>query len=160
MKFNSLSKSIVLMLSFLAFLLSSFNALQAQSVVGKWKRQMVNITDKEGKTSDIQKILVESLPCAGKIIYELTSNGLQKTIIPEECKKAMSPMAKLFVDVDYSYSGNKITIKSADIHELPDAVYVVRFQAGDMIWDFDYAQNPKTPNPTKAKKMSIVYKRI
>lgn len=148
------------MLSFLAFLLSNFNALQAQSVVGKWKRHMVNITDKDGKISNVQEMLEKSLPCAGKIIYELTSDGLQKTIIPEECKKAMSPMAKLFVDVDYSYSGNKITIKSADIHALPDAVYEVRFQAGDMIWDFEYALNPKTPNPTKAKKMSIVYKRI
>ena len=138
----------------------SFTILNAQSIVGKWKRVSLIVVDKDGKSTDAQPMMEKAMPCTAKILYEFTSGGLQKTIISNDCKTQMAAMAALFVDVPYVFKGNKLTIKTIDSKSMPDAIYDLKVIGGTMTWNFDYVQNPKTPNPTKAKSMSIVYKKM
>ena len=132
----------------------------AQSIVGKWKRTAVLLTDVDGEVTDVQAMVEEEMPCTASIVYEFTGDGTQKTIIPADCLKAMKAMAKLYVDVKYSLTGNKLTVKAADMPDFPDSVYLIKIQGSTMTWEFDYVNNPKYPNPTKAKHMSIVYKKL
>lgn len=130
-----------------------------QSIVGVWKRTSVVVIDKDGKSSDVQIMLEKGMPCMAGIRYEFTAAGLQKTIVPEACKKSLSTMAALFGDVPYSLSGNKIYIKSPNKKLAPDATYVYQIKSNVMTWSFSYTDNPETPNPTKAKSMTIQYQK-
>lgn len=132
----------------------------AQSIEGKWKRTAVILTESDGKVTDVHAMAAKALPCAAMLIYEFTANGLQKTIIPAECAKTMQVMADMYVDIKYTLVGNKLTMDGVESLELPASIYTIKFQGDVMTWDFSYTNNPKYPNPTKAKHMSIVYKKL
>jgi len=144
---------------FLAFLFFQPSNAFAQSLIGKWKRTSVIVVNKEGRSTELQAMVEKNLPCSAGIRYEFTSNGMQKTIIPADCQKTMSAMANLFADTPYKLSGNKITIKTVDEKLVPDAVYTYQIKGDAMTWNFDYNQNSSTPNPTKARSMTITYKK-
>lgn len=133
--------------------------IEGQSIVGLWKRTSVLVTNKDGKNSEIQAMLEKSMPCMAGIRYEFTAGGVQKTIVPEECKKSLSTMAAMFGDAPYSVSGSKIFIKSPNKELAPDATYVYQIKGKVMTWSFSYADNPQTPNPTQAKSMTIQYQK-
>lgn len=133
--------------------------VKGQSIVGVWKRTSVMVTDKDGKNSEVQTMLEKNMPCMAGIRYEFTAAGMQKTIVPEECKKSLSAMAAMFGDAPYSVSGNKIFIKSPNKKMAPDATYVYQIKGNLMTWSFSYTDNPETPNPTKAKSMTIQYQK-
>ncbi len=59
----------------------------------------------------------------------------------------------------WSQAGNKVTASFTD-NSVPPSVHTVTFVGNTMTWRFNYADNPKMPNPTKAKSMTIVYQRI
>ncbi|MBK6949553.1 MAG: hypothetical protein IPH16_17055 [Haliscomenobacter sp.] len=94
------------------------------------------------------------------IVYEFTASGVLKTIIPPDCLTAMKPVAKLYADAQYTLVGNKLTVKTPSIPDFPPSVYLIKFQGDTMIWDFNYADNPDYPNPTKAKHLRVVHKKV
>ncbi len=144
---------------FLAFLFFQPSNTFAQSLIGKWKRTSVIVVNKEGKSTEVQAAVEKNIPCSAGIRYEFTPGGMQKTIIPADCQKTMSAMANLFADTPYKLNGNKITIKTVDEKLVPDAMYTYQIKGDAMIWNFDYNQNSRTPNPTKAISMTITYKK-
>jgi hypothetical protein len=153
----SFRKNVTMALWLLLALMAT--TVEGQSIVGVWKRTSVLVTDKDGKNSEVQTMLEKSMPCMAGIRYEFTTAGMQKTIVPEACKKSLSAMAAMFGDVPYSLSGNKVFIKSPNKKMAPDATYVYQIKGSVMTWSFSYLDNPETPNPTKAKSMTIQYQK-
>jgi hypothetical protein len=153
----SFRKNVTMTLWLLLALMAT--TVKGQSIVGVWKRTSVMVTDKDGKNSEVQTMLEKNMPCMAGIRYEFTAAGMQKTIVPEECKKSLSAMAAMFGDAPYSVSGNKIFIKSPNKKMAPDATYVYQIKGNLMTWSFSYTDNPETPNPTKAKSMTIQYQK-
>lgn len=131
-----------------------------QSIVGKWKRTAAILTEADGTVTDMQPVVEEEMPCVASIVYEFTTAGVQKTIIPEDCLTAMKPLAKLYADAQYILAGNKLTVKTPAMPDFPPAVYLIKIQGDTMTWDFNYADNPSSPNPTKAKHLRVVFKKV
>ncbi len=131
-----------------------------QSIVGKWKRTSAILTEADGTVTDMQPMVEEQMPCVASIVYEFTAAGVQKTIIPDNCLTAMKPVAKLYADAQYVLAGNKLTVKAPAMPDFPPSVYLIKIQGDTMTWEFNYAENPNSPNPTKAKHLRVVYKKV
>ncbi|CCG99215.1 hypothetical protein FAES_1205 [Fibrella aestuarina BUZ 2] len=131
----------------------------SQSLVGTWKRTGTLINYQSGKTDDVQAMMTKSMPCTANITYEFTGNGLLKTKIPADCQQMMSAMAKLYADTRYSTSGNQITVVSPDPKLSPNSTYTYSVTGNTLIMTLTYADQPKMPNPTKAKTMVLTYQR-
>ncbi len=149
-------------ITFVLALLLFSNFAFAQSVVGTWKRTSIIIEDAKGESKEMQQMMEKASPCSAKITYSFLASGAQKTNIPAdaECQKILSKIAEFAADVKYQLAGSKITVFSNKKELYPDATYQLNFSGNTMTWLFDYASNPSTPNPTKAKKMKIVYTKI
>jgi hypothetical protein len=132
----------------------------AQSIVGTWKRTSTVLVDKDNVSTDLQQMMTERMPCASRVTYTFLASGLQKTSIPKDCEKAMAAMAAMYADAKYELKGNKLKVFSPQKELFPDAVYDVSFQGNTMTWTYDYTANPATPNPTHAKKITIIHQKI
>ncbi len=131
-----------------------------QPIVGKWTRTAAILTEADGTVTDMQPLVEKQMPCVASIVYEFTASGAQKTIIPGDCLTAMKPLAKLYADAEYVLTGNKLTVKAPAMPDFPPSVYLIKIQGDTMTWDFQYADNPSYPNPTKAKHLRVVYKKV
>lgn len=132
----------------------------SQSLVGTWKRVSTVLVDKDNVATDLQKMMAKSIPCSVNITYTFEASGLQKTNIPEDCKKRLASMAAMYADSKYELNGSTLKVFSTKKELFPDAVYKLSFQGNTMTWVHRYDDNPKVPNPTKAKTITIVYQKL
>ncbi|WP_254560178.1 hypothetical protein [Dyadobacter diqingensis] len=145
-----------LMLSFaIFFLMGSFAS--AQNITGTWKRTSIILAKNDGSKSDMFQSQLKSMPCAATITYTYAPGG-QVTIDAGDCTNMKKMLEAMNGKTTWRQRGNKITINSGD-EKFPIQIYNVSFEGSTMIWLFNYTDNPKTPNPTQAKSMTIVYKR-
>ena len=96
---------------FLIVALSLAGAASAQSPVGKWKK-ISHISTYEGQTFDSHKALLQSRPCAAKVIWEINQDGsfrqnLESSGCDESYKKIQ---AKMYSKSVWKLTGNKLFI--------------------------------------------------
>jgi hypothetical protein len=132
----------------------------SQSLVGTWKRISMVLVDKDNVSADLQTKMTKALPCSADVTYTFLASGIQKANIPDDCKKRLASMAAMFAEAKYELNGTALKIFSAKKEISSDAVYQVSFKGSTMTWIYDYLANPKVPNPTKAKKIVIVYQKL
>ena len=132
----------------------------SQSLVGTWKRVSTVLVGKDNVSNDLQKMMTKSIPCTVNITYTFETSGLQKTNIPEDCKKKLASMAAMYVDTKYELNGSNLKVFSSQKKLFPDAVYKLSFHGNKMTWVHHYSDHPKDPNPTKAKTITIVYQKL
>ena len=117
------------------------------------------LVEASGKTNDLAQTMQRSMPCTKDITYTFMGNGQLKTTVPDACGKLKRTVESMNVDSRWSISGRTLTITTT-MKNFPPATYDVNFQGNTMTWLFNFADNPNTPNPTKAKRMTIVYQRV
>lgn len=140
-------------------LLLSNATMAAQSPVGTWKRLSSIVEDASGTKSDLQKQLYKAMPCSKDMTYSFLAGGKMKTTA-KTCPESMQKVTSAGdVGGSWKTSGNRVIITTTT-GALPPASYVVSYQANTMTWAFNYSENPKTPNPTKAKSLTIIYQRV
>lgn len=113
----------------------------------------------DGKTTDMIATLTRSMPCTKDITYTFMGDGQLKTTVPDACGKLRKTVEAMNVDSRWAVSGRKVTITTT-MKGFPPATYDVNFRGTTMTWVFNFDDNPNTPNPTKAKRMTIVYQRM
>jgi Lipocalin-like domain len=148
-------------LTFGLFLLAGLIPQQAdaQSIVGKWKRTGLVIVNTSGVKQDVDKMMRQAMPCMKDIVYTFMSNGTLVT----DATTCAATQRKLIESMNaksrWSMTGNKITASVTD-KSVPPSVHTVSFSGNSMTWQFNFADNPRMPNPTKAKSMTTVYQRL
>ena len=131
----------------------------ADGVTGTWKRSAMTILDGSGKTTDMMAMMARSMPCTKDITYTFTSNGKMDTSVPDACGAMKKAIESMNATGQWVMAGRKLTV-STTMKDFPPATYDVTFAGNTMTWVFSYADNPKTPNPTKAQRLTIVYQRV
>ena len=133
----------------------------AQSIIGSWKKTDEMLVKENGETKSTYKTMLKNMPCFATIVYSFLAGGK----MDETAKDCAAPVQKLVGDLKnarWKVTGNKLIIDVADKNALvKHAVYQIDFNGhNEMIWTFIYADNPGTPNVTRAKKMQTTYVRI
>ncbi len=147
----------LILTAFVCICTTAFRA--SDGVTGTWKRTSMLLVESDGKTTDMMAMLTSSMPCTKDITYTFLGDGQLKTTVPDACGKLRKTVEDMNVDSRWAVSGRKVTITTT-MKGFPPATYDVNFQSTTMTWLFNFADNPTTPNPTKAKRMTIVYQRI
>ena len=144
---------------FFFILLIATNASHAQSPVGKWKR-ISSITENAGGIkTDMQKSLHEAMPCTVNTAYHFLADGKMASTA-DGCPASFRKTMEQYNDKSkWATAGNKIIVTIAD-NTLPPATYMVSYKGNSMTWVFNYADNPKTPNPTNAKSTTLIYQKL
>ena len=130
----------------------------AQNITGTWKQTSVILEESNGRKSDTHTEQLKDLPCASTITYTYSPDGKVVTKAPD-CKNLREIIESQNGKTTWKQNGNKITVTSTDTR-FPPQIYSVTVSGNTMTWFFSYADNAKTPNPTKAKSLVTVYKKI
>jgi hypothetical protein len=128
-------------------------------VTGTWKRTAMTMVDASGKTTDMLQMMTKSMHCIKDITYTFSGDGRLKSNVPDACGSLKKTIESMNSEAKWSISGRKITVTTTT-KGFPPATCAISFQGNTMTWVFIYADNPKTPNPTKAQKITTVYQRI
>ncbi|QDK78520.1 lipocalin family protein [Spirosoma sp. KCTC 42546] len=129
------------------------------SIAGTWKRTGMSLVEATGKTTDMMALMNSSMPCSKDITYTFLGDGQMKTIVPDACGAMKKTIEDMSVNGKWSMSGQKVTITTT-MKDIPPATYDVSFTGDTMTWVFNFSDNPKAPNPTKAKRMALIYQRV
>ncbi|GAB3959323.1 hypothetical protein GCM10028805_55220 [Spirosoma harenae] len=129
------------------------------SLTGTWKRTAMTLTESTGKTTDMQQMMNQNMPCTKDMTYTFSADGSMKTNVPDACGALKKTIESMNASGHWNMSGKKVVVTTT-MKDIPPATYEVNQQGNTMTWVFNYADNPKMPNPTKAKTMTIVYTRV
>lgn len=121
-------KTILLLLLFIG----SFQWLNAQSVVGKWKK-ISHMAEYEGQKFDSHVALLKSRPCADKVIWEINADGSFRlnaagSGCDENYKKVQE---KMYAKTKWKLEGNKFTTSATNF--AVGQSYTVVFKGNKMI---------------------------
>lgn len=131
----------------------------AQSPEGQWKRISMIVEHANGVKQDVQQTYQQAMPCASQIRYSFLKGG-KTTALASGCEPAIKKSIESLNNKSFwKVSGNSIIISMSD-DQLPPATYNLSFKGNTMTWLFQYAANPKTPNPTNAKTTTIIYQKL
>lgn len=83
----------------------------AQSPVGKWKK-VSHISTYDGQTFDSHKALLQSRPCAAKVVWEINADGTFRQNLDESgCDESYKKVqAKMYGKSVWKLTGNKLFI--------------------------------------------------
>ncbi|UFH53765.1 lipocalin family protein [Spirosoma sp. KNUC1025] len=129
------------------------------NVTGTWKRTSMTLVDASGKATDMMQMMTKSMPCSKDITYTFTSDGQMRTIVPDACGSLKKTIESMNATGRWTSHGDKVTVTTT-MKDIPPATYDLKIQGNTMTWIFNYSDNPKTPNPTKAKRMAITYQKL
>ena len=128
-------------------------------VAGTWKRTSMVLIDGSGKKTEMMEMMSRTMPCTKDITYTFTSDGQLKTNVPDACGAMKKTIEGMNVSGRWAQTGQKVTVTTT-MRGIQPATYDLSFQGNTMTWVFIYADNPKTSNPTKAQRITIVYQRV
>lgn len=129
------------------------------NVTGTWKRTAMTLVEATGKTTDMMALMNQSMPCSKDITYTFLSDGQMKTVVPDACGAMKKTIEDMSVNGHWTMSGQKMTVTTT-MKGIPPSTYDVSVQGNSMTWVFNFTDNPQAPNPTKAKRMTLVYQRV
>ncbi|MFN8357041.1 MAG: lipocalin family protein [Spirosomataceae bacterium] len=148
-------------LFFIGFLFIGTPMVLAQlpsNMTGTWKRTAMSSVTTDGKVTDYVATLEKTMPCSKDMTYTFKADGSFITHVPDACGSMKKTLESMNAEGKGTMKGNKVTVVSS---LLPPATYDVTFSGNIMTWYFDYAANPKIPNPGgKLKSMTIVYTKL
>ncbi len=135
--------------------------VNAQGVVGSWKKKDEMLTKANGKTTNTYNMMIKSMPCFANIIYTFSADGK----MDEQATGCAVPLQKQIAtslkNARWKTTGGQLIVDVSDANALvKHAVYRIQFIGKDeMIWTFIYSENPGVSNITKAKQMQTTYVR-
>ncbi|WP_020596785.1 lipocalin family protein [Spirosoma panaciterrae] len=129
------------------------------TITGTWKRTAMTLVESSGKSTDMHKMMETNMPCTKEMTYTFGADGTMKTNVPDACGTLKKTIESMNASGKWTMNGHKVLVTTT-MKEIPPATYDVDVKGGTMTWTFNYADNPKMPNPTKAQRMTIVYQRI
>ncbi|GAB2577718.1 lipocalin family protein [Spirosoma areae] len=138
---------------------TGFRTLSADDVSGTWKRVSMTLVDASGKATDMNQMMARTIPCTKDITYTFTSDGQMKTTVPDACGAMKKRIEANNINGRWVQTGRRVTVTTT-LKDIPPATYDLAVQGNTMTWVFLYADNPKTPNPTKTQRITIVYQRV
>lgn len=85
--------------------------VNAQSPVGKWKK-ISHVSTYDGQTFDSHKALLQSRPCAAKIVWEINADGtFRQNLDASGCDDSYKKVqAKMYSKSLWKLTGNKLFI--------------------------------------------------
>jgi hypothetical protein len=134
----------------IAILLFSFST-HAQSVVGTWKRTSSVLEHTNGKTDDMQKTLLSSMPCIGEIKYVFESNGKHTMILSKGCEGIPSTVAT------WKMVGDTFSIAQKLGNEVISTIYELSFSGNVMTMTHNYTAADKAPD---MKRIILKYQKL
>ncbi|WP_338871978.1 lipocalin family protein [Spirosoma sp. SC4-14] len=143
----------------LSSVLLSVAALPVSGIEGNWKRTSMTLTESNGKATDMMAMMTQTMPCTKDIIYAFKSGGFLESKVPEACGAMKKTIESMNANGKWALSGNRLIVTTS-MKEIPPATYEISIKGNTMTWTFNYTDNPKMPNPTHAKHMTIVYQRV
>ena len=129
------------------------------SISGTWKRTGMTLVEANGKTSDMMQRMIRVMPCTKDITYTFSNDGRLRSTVPDACGALKKNVEAMNAEAHWTMNGRKLTLTTT-MKGFPTTIYDVRFSGNTMTWVFNYADNPKTPNPKKAQQLTTVYQRI
>jgi len=133
-------------------------ALPANGIEGNWKRTSMTLIESSGKATNMMTMMTQTMPCTKDIVYTFKNGGFLESKVPDACGTMKKTIESMNAGGKWTMSGNKLVITTT-LKGIPPATYEVSIKGNTMTWTFNYADNPKTPNPTKAQRMTMVYQR-
>lgn len=153
-----MTRTLILVL-FIVLLTAALRWPDSDDVSGTWKRTSMVLVDATGKTTDMMEMMSRTMPCTKDITYTFLSNGQMKTNVPDACGTIKKTIESMNASGRWVQNGRKLIVTTT-LKNIPPANYDLNVQSNIMTWVFNYADNPEMTNPTKAKKMTIVYQRV
>ncbi|WP_080054960.1 lipocalin-like domain-containing protein [Spirosoma aerolatum] len=129
------------------------------TITGTWKRTAMTLVESSGKSTDMNKMMETNMPCTKEMTYTFGNDGTMKTNVPDACGALKKTIESMNASGKWTMSGRKVVVTTT-MKDIPPSTYDVAISGNTMTWTFNYADNPKMPNPTKAQRMTIVYQRI
>jgi hypothetical protein len=131
-------------------LIISFSG-NCQSIVGTWKRISTILEHTDGKTDDMQKTLLSSMPCIGEIKYVFESNGKHTMILPKGCEGMPNTIAT------WKMTGDTFSIAQKVGKEIISSTYEQSFVGNTMTMTHNYTSADKAPD---MKRIILKYQRL
>lgn len=153
-----MNKNPLLSILLLSVSLAGARPASAQSVTGSWVKTSEILTHADGKSANSFEKITKAMPCIANIVYTFYPGGRLK----EDASGCPGPVQKAEAfQVTWKQKDEKITLDiDGCCAPMRHSVFHVRFEGeNEMVWTFVYAENPGTPNPTKAKEMKTTYHR-
>ena len=122
-----------------------------QSVVGTWKRISSVLDHTDGKTNDLQKTMLSSMPCLADVKYVFESNGKHTMILSKGCEGIPSTVAT------WKITGDTFSIVQKLGNEVINTTYDLSFAGNIMIMSHTYTATEQASN---AKKIILKYQKL
>ena len=99
------------------------------------------------------------MPCFAGIVYTFSAGGK----IKEDASGCPVMIQKTTASTDqqttWKQTGDKMTMDYGNAPAMHRLFHIRFIGNNEMVWTFIYAENPGTPNPSKAKEMTTTYHR-
>jgi hypothetical protein len=138
-------KTIIIILLTISF------SSNCQSIIGTWKRTSTVLEHTDGKTDDLQKTMLSSMPCLADVKYVFESNGKHTMILSKGCEGLPS------TDATWKMAGNTFTIAQKVGKEIISTTYDLSFAGNIMTMSHTYTASEQASN---AKKIILKYQKL
>ena len=130
-------------------------AMQAQSIVGKWKCLSNVIVNADGTKQDLWKNITSAFACATDMQYVFEANG--KHYIKADA--ACATIAKIG-SATWSQSGKIITLTSTADKQATSTTYVPEFAGNILMLTHIYTAEEKQKLGIKTQKIILTYQKL
>jgi Lipocalin-like domain len=125
--------------------------MNAQSVVGSWKRTSSILEYKNGKLDDLQKMMLNVYPCMSNIQYIFDKNGKHYLVLPAGCEKIPNEEAT------WKMVGNEFYISQKVEGKDESTQYNLSFEGNTLTMSHTYTEAEKQPT---IKRLVIKYQKL
>jgi hypothetical protein len=131
------------------------HAMQAQTIVGKWKCLSNVLVNADGTKQDLWKNITEAFACATDMQYVFDANGTHYIKADKKC----TIIAKMG-NAAWSISGKIITLTSTSDKQATSTTYVPVFAGNILTLTHTYTAEEKRKLGIKTQKIIITYQKI
>ncbi|MBY0537178.1 MAG: lipocalin family protein [Chitinophagaceae bacterium] len=132
----------------------AFMQVNAQSIVGSWKRLSTTLEYLDGKKEDLQATLVKNMPCVVNTVYIFKADGTHYSQSTKECE-----MIDKMGRANWQQSGNLLTLEMKNQGNVKTS-YTVTFSGNKMILTHLYTAEENKVTGTKVKQLITIYERL
>lgn len=141
-------------LLFLTFLIVFGHPAAAQRITGSWKRTGNMLVNADGSKNDLQKTIVQSMPCSAGVKYIFEEGGKHYTKSPKGCE-----MIDEISTATWTQTGNTLSIHSNAENDI-GTVYTLSFSGNTVVFTHVYSEAEKSRLHIKTAKIIITYQRV
>lgn len=137
-----------------ALLVISGYLAAAQRITGTWKRTGNMLVNADGSKNDLQKTIVQSMPCSAGVKYIFEEGGKHYTQSPKGCE-----MIDEISTATWTQTGNTLSIHSNTENEI-GTIYTLSFSGNTVVFTHVYSEAEKSRLHIKTAKIIITYQRV